>query len=79
MIGQQKSLRRVVESWLGPHDAEHFRVTRSSHTRRKLCRYVLVEVTHQEGTLAIVFFRHADGSWCVFPPPPRRPVMGGAV
>ncbi|MFM0505942.1 hypothetical protein [Paraburkholderia caffeinilytica] len=26
--------------------------------------------------MALVFFRHDDGSWCVFPPAPTRPAMG---
>jgi hypothetical protein len=29
--------------------------------------------------MEIVFFRHDDGSWCVFPPAPRRPAMGAAL
>ncbi|WP_235205654.1 hypothetical protein [Cupriavidus sp. SK-4] len=30
--------------------------------------YVQVEVERPSGALCLMFFRHADGSWCVFPP-----------
>jgi hypothetical protein len=79
MKTRERSLRNVVESWLGSESAKCIRVKRFSHTRRKLWRYVCVEAVRERGTLAIVFFRHDDGSWCVFPPAPRRPVMGAAV
>ncbi|PTB19088.1 hypothetical protein C9I57_18720 [Trinickia symbiotica] len=76
MAGRQRSLRRVVESWLGTHGATDIRVTRFSGTRRKRCRCVRVEASGERGKLAILFFRHDDGSWCVFPPAPSRPFMG---
>ncbi len=79
MVAPQRSLRHVVESWLGPQSAQGIRVTRFSHTRSKLWRYVCVEAVRERGTLAIVFFRHDDGSWCVFPPAPRRLAMGPAM
>lgn len=79
MSAGERSLRRVIESWLGTRHAKHIRVTRLSQRRRQLCRYVRVEVDRDKGTLVIVFFRHDDGSWCVFPPTPRSPIMGTAI
>jgi hypothetical protein len=79
MAVQEKSLRHVVESWLGALAAGHFRVTRFRHTGRRRCRHVCVEATRNERTLSIVFFRHHDGSWCVFPPAPRTLSMGAAA
>jgi hypothetical protein len=38
-------------------------------------RYVCVEAARPAGSLAIFFFRHDDGSWCVFPPATVRPAM----
>jgi hypothetical protein len=73
---RERSLRNMVESWLGAQCADHIRVTRFSHSRRKLWRYVCVETVRETGAMALVFFRHDDGSWCVFPPEPRRPMMG---
>lgn len=39
----------------------------------------VVEATRERGKPAIVFFRHDDGSWCVFPPAPCSPVMDAAM
>ena len=72
---REKSLRVLVENWLGPDAAKHARVTRFSHSRRKQWRYVCVEADHPSGRLAFVFFRHDEGSWCVFPPEYKRPAM----
>ena len=79
MAARERSLRSAVESWLGSQDAGNIRVTRLSHPRRKLWRYVCVEAAGERGTLAIVFFRHDGGSWSVFPPAPHSPVMGAAM
>jgi hypothetical protein len=76
MSVRERSLRKVVESWLGAEAGNGFRITRVSRSRRKLWRYVCVESVRKDGAMALVFFRHDDGSWCVFPPAPRRPVMG---
>jgi hypothetical protein len=32
-------------------------------------------VTQKDRPFAIIFFRHEDGSWQVFPPPARRPML----
>ncbi|MFM0200236.1 hypothetical protein PQR53_10185 [Paraburkholderia fungorum] len=72
---REKSLRVLVENWMGPDAAKHARVTRFSHSRRKQWRYVCVEADRPSGTLAFVFFRHDEGSWCVFPPEYKRPTM----
>ena len=78
MTVRERSLRNVVESWLGANPTNRIRVTRFGHSRRNLWRYVCVESAREKDTMAILFFRHDDGSWCVFPPAPRRPVMGAA-
>jgi hypothetical protein len=38
-------------------------------------RYVCIEAEHPGGPLAIIFFRHDDGTWNVFPPQAKRPSM----
>ncbi|MCI0148821.1 hypothetical protein KNO81_23350 [Paraburkholderia sediminicola] len=76
MAAVERSLRRVVESWLGTQNTRHIRVTRFSDARGKRCRYARVEIDRDKGSLVMLFFRHDDGSWCVFPPPPHRPVLG---
>jgi hypothetical protein len=69
---RQTSLRCLVE-WLGL-DAQA-RVTRFNPCAAYPWRYVRVELTGRSNDLAIVFFRHADGSWRVFPPERKRPAM----
>lgn len=69
------SLRELVEKWLAPTPATPGHVTRFGRTSRHGHRYVCVEAAHRAGTLAIFFFRHDDGSWCVFPPAATGPAM----
>jgi len=38
-------------------------------------RYVRVEAVRPTGVLALLFFRHDDGSWQVFPPEEIRLTM----
>jgi len=50
-------------------------VTRFSRTRDSNRRYVCVEVARPACSVAIMFFRHADGAWRVFPPRREGPAM----
>ncbi|MBP0588514.1 hypothetical protein J8I87_02025 [Paraburkholderia sp. LEh10] len=71
----QQSLRELVEKWLSPTPATPLRVTQFSRTRDSNRRYVCVEVARPACSVAIMFFRHDDGSWRVFPPRRERPAM----
>jgi hypothetical protein len=71
----KQSLRRQVDKWLAPTPAAPARVTCFSRMPLHRRRYVCIETVHSTGTLAIFFFRHDDGSWCVFPPAAERPAM----
>jgi hypothetical protein len=75
MRTREKSLRALVEKWLGPDSERKARIRRFSHPRKRAWRYVHVETFHSSGAFEIVFFRHQDGSWCVFPPDIDRPTM----
>ena len=68
-----KSLRTLVDKWIGV--ANGIRVTQFSHGRNQQYRFVRVEGPADDRPIAFIFFRHADGSWCVFPPERRRPAM----
>ncbi|HTR08217.1 MAG TPA: hypothetical protein VMJ11_16520 [Paraburkholderia sp.] len=69
------SLRTLVDKWLAPNARVPARVVRFSRTQEDRLRYVCVEAAHPARTIAIFFFRHDDGSWCVFPPVATRPAM----
>jgi hypothetical protein len=75
MNSGEKSLRWLIDKWLAPTPAMPVRVTRFSGTLSNQRRYVRVEASRPTGSLAIFFFRHDDGSWCVFPPAAERPTM----
>jgi hypothetical protein len=69
-IGEH-SLRLLVEKWFAPTAATPVRVTRFTRTHANHERCVRVETLRKEGSVAIFFFRHDDGTWCVFPPKVR--------
>ncbi|HKU00876.1 MAG TPA: hypothetical protein VJS30_30725 [Paraburkholderia sp.] len=69
------SLRVLVDKWLAPNAGAPARVVRFSRTQDNRLRYVCVEAAHPARTIAIFFFRHGDGSWCVFPPAAHHPAM----
>ena len=69
------SLRTQVDKWLAPGLSTPVRVTEFSRTRFGGRRYVCVETALPLGSRALLFFRHDDGCWCVFPPALDRPNM----
>lgn len=75
MSTMNRSLRLLVEKWLGPTPAVPVRVTRFGRMSSNQRHYVCVEAMRPAGALAIYFFLHDDGVWCVFPPAVDRPAM----
>ena len=71
----ERSLRLLVEKWLAPTPSTPVRVTRFSRARSNQRRYVRVEVLRPTGPVGLFFFRHGDGTWCVFPPETKRLAM----
>ena len=69
------SLRLLVEKWFAPTPVAPVRVTRLSPAGSNQMRCVRVEALRAAGSIAILFFRHDDGTWCVFPPRRRRLAM----
>nr|WP_246279197.1 hypothetical protein [Paraburkholderia ultramafica] len=69
------SLRLLVGKWFGSTPLMPVRVFDFGRVTPGGARYVRVGVARPNRTLAIVFFRHGDGSWNVFPPAPGEPSM----
>ena len=69
----EKSVRVQAHKWFGPSAA--LRVIEFSRTPSDRRRYVCIGALRPEGCLTIVFFRHDDGSWNVFPPRTDMPAM----
>ncbi|WP_240975807.1 hypothetical protein [Paraburkholderia aromaticivorans] len=74
----EQSLRGQVEKWLAPAPATPVRVTAFSRTPLGGRRYVCVETSSPSGARALFFFKHDDGSWCVFPQTANRRKLAAA-
>jgi hypothetical protein len=76
MDTQHQSLRGIVEKWLSPTPASPVSGIHLCRMQANHARCVRVEAVRAGGVLALFFFRHADGSWQVFPPVAARLMMG---
>jgi hypothetical protein len=74
-----RSLRSMVENWLMTDPSVKVRVTEFGRMRVKRECYVRVETMRSAGPVALVFFRHKDGTWCIYPPNKDRPAMKYAI
>ena len=70
------SLRALVDKWLAPTRSVPARVTETGRLGLSGVRFVRLEGQVSAGLLSIVFFRHGNGEWDVFPPVPPSPAMG---
>ena len=76
MFLRDRSLRAQIEKWFPPSSVTPIQITRlSSHKCLNSGRCVLVKATRSAGSVAIHFFQHRDGSWCVFPQTDERPAI----
>jgi hypothetical protein len=75
MACKAESLRKMVERWLAPDPGMQVRVTEFRNSRSKSQCYVRVETLRPAGPVSMFFFRHQDGTWCIFPPGPQRLTM----
>ena len=76
MNGNGMSLRALVDKWLAPTRSIPARVTQIGRIGANGVRYVRLEGEDSTGPLNIIFFRHGNGAWDVFPPVPASPAMG---
>jgi len=74
-IASGRTLRSLVHKWLGPTSGTPVKVTRFNRGQSIQGTCVHIELLLQSGPVGLFFFRHGDGSWCVFPPESERPVM----
>ncbi|RKR31522.1 hypothetical protein B0G82_7701 [Paraburkholderia sp. BL17N1] len=73
MSSNGTSLRSLIDKWLAPAPGSTISLSRPRHAKTRSIRCVRVESLGASGAQAIFFFRHDDGSWCVFPPALERP------
>jgi hypothetical protein len=74
MKRSERSLRSLVEKWFSPTPTTPVRITRFTRANANQVRYVEAK-SGAVPSVEILFFRHDDGSWCVFPPGSRGPVL----
>ena len=72
----ERSLRAVIEKWLGTEQESEIGTVRSGHLANSRTRYVSIVANRHSGKLTLFFFRHDDGSWNVFPPSAPHAAMG---
>jgi hypothetical protein len=75
MLNGENSLRRLIDKWLGHCASGTVRVTEFSRTASSRNRYVRVGGGSSENHWSLIFFRHGDGSWKVYPPRAHVPAM----
>jgi hypothetical protein len=78
MDNPENSLHWAVDKWLAPSPAHPARVVQLCRSHLTGMRFVRIEAWHAGGSIAIIFFRHEDGTWNVFPPQVRRLSMSPA-
>ncbi|CAB3802634.1 hypothetical protein [Paraburkholderia fynbosensis] len=71
-----RSLRSQVEKLIGSTRGQAARVRLLERTRSGGTCRVCIQIDRPTGTFSLFFFRHADGTWHVFPPGQHRPAMG---
>jgi hypothetical protein len=69
------SLHSLVDKWLHPTDASPARVIGSGRTALARVRFVCLEIERNDRPIALLFFRHVDGTWHIFPQERGRPTM----
>lgn len=75
MATAARSLRLMVEQWLSPDAAKKVRVTEFRHRRSTQECYVCVQTVRDGDRVTMLFFRHKDGTWRIYPRDPARPSM----
>lgn len=75
MSSNGTSLRNLIDKWMAPTPGSPIALSRPKSAKLMSLRCVRAESMGPSGPLAILFFRHGDGSWCVFPPTSERPTM----
>jgi hypothetical protein len=75
MDSSGSSLRSLIDKWIELAPSTSTRVVRISRLDARNARCVCIEVKHASGPLSLMFFRHGDGSWCVFPPATGGPTL----
>ncbi len=75
MASAATSLRLMVKRLLASEFAAKVRITRFRSMRAARARDAYAETFNVAGQVAMLFFRHQDGTWRPYPPSRERPGM----
>ncbi|MGV2292551.1 hypothetical protein AAHK20_27845 [Trinickia sp. YCB016] len=75
MAVAERSLRMLIDKWIGSTGATSVRVSLMVHGSVRRRRCVCIHLERPAGMFMLFFFRHDDGSWHVIPPETTRPAM----
>lgn len=69
------SLRQSIDKCFSPSQRGRIRVTRFRHGETGGQSGVIVRLPGATEAIEVLFFRHDDGAWRLFPAATRRPTM----
>jgi hypothetical protein len=69
------SLQQSIDKWFSPTQRDQIRVTRFRRNILGGQTGVMVRLLGATDTIELLFFRHSDGTWCIFPAAERGPTM----
>ena len=75
MKNDDHSLRAQIEKWFGVDREASIHISRAAWMLTGGPNYRCVRVSRPSSPHAIVFFRHRDGYWRVYPPPVSQPTL----
>lgn len=67
------SLRQNVDKWFSPSQRDQLRVTRFRRSASGGQSGVIVRLLGATETIELLFFRHENGTWQLFPADAKRP------
>ena len=73
------SLQQNVDKWFSPSQRDQIRVTRFRQSTTGGQSGVIVRLLGATDTIELLFFRHGDGTWRLFPASVTRPMMNASA
>ena len=73
------SLQQSIDKWFSPSQRDQIRVTRFRQRALGGQSGVIVRLMGAPDPIELLFFRHGDGTWCLFPANVARPTMSAST
>lgn len=76
---RRDSLQQAIDKWFSPAQRGRLSVKRFRCDGAPGHRGVTVRLFVTSDAIELLFFRHGDGTWRIFPPDAARPTMNAAT